>query len=634
MSVSPKGRFSRVRIRLQALIVGAAIVSTVAGVGGTAVSAPSAQSQTSVVITWIEVMLDAIKLNPPAPTATTWKMHVVASSIYDAWAAYDPEALATRTGGDLRRPPEERTEANKAEAISYAAYRSLSTVYPNQKSMFGATLTGLGYSMGGTKSFDVTKPAGLGNTCARAVVDHRMKDGSNALAFTEVTSPTYPSLYQAVNGPDPEASNAPGGADFDPNRWQPLRVPTGTLKDQNGIPIFDNDDPTTYRDQGYLTPQWGAVKPFAMTSASQFRPPAPPQYGSTAPYVDSLGKVTTNDQAWHDQTAAVLALSAGLTDAQKVVTEFWADGPQSWTPPGHWVQIAMGLASRDQHSLDDDVKMYFALTGGLLDAGIAAWEAKRHYDFIRPISAIRHKYYGQQIMAWGGPNQGTQLINGQDWRPYQLPTFLTPPFPEFVSGHSTFSRTAREVLLAFTGTDALYDGVTKIGHDFDGDGRQDLLGQHVQRPASLRIDTASPAKKTVLRWSTMLDAANEAGISRRYGGIHFLDGDYRARAMGAQIGPQAYTWAALHWLPFGTLRDEVNERAGQAQVTPTAQADLVAEIDQAEAAFDGGDTAGACANLVELREELAEQRGTGVTEEAFQALDRMAGEVHALVCLR
>jgi hypothetical protein len=326
-----------------------------------------------------------------------------------------------------------------------------------------------------------------------------------------------------------------------------LRVPNGTLVDENGNPVYDNADPSTYTDQTFTTPHWGAVTPFALTSGDQFRPPAPPKFGSSEPYEDALGNVTTNHEAWNIQFDEILDISATLTDRQKVIAEFWADGPQTWTLPGHWNQLAQGMATRDNHTLGDSVKMYFALNGALLDAGIAAWDAKRAHDCIRPVSAIRHKYFGQQILAWGGPDQGTQLISGEAWRPYQSQTFVTPPFAEFVSGHSTFSRAAREVLLAFSGTDALYDGVTHLGEDWDGDGKEDLMGQHIVLPGGCLFENC-PGDTVVLQWTTLLEAADEAGVSRRYGGIHFQDGDLRAREMGRQIGQQAFAHAKKFWL--------------------------------------------------------------------------------------
>ncbi len=341
--------------------------------------------------------------------------------------------------------------------------------------------------------------------------------------------------------------NTPGGPDFDPSRWQPLRIATGKVTDAHGNPIIDLADPDSYSQQTFLTPHWGAVRPFALRSGDQFRPPPPPKAGSPAPYVDALGRHMTNDQAYHAQLDEIVKISANLTDEQKVIAEYWADGPRSETPPGHWNALAHGISTRDHHTIDDDVKLYWALNGALFDASIAAWDAKRAYDCIRPVSAIRHKYAGQMVVAWGGPNRGTQLIRGEEWRPYQEPTFVTPAFPEFVSGHSAFSAAAAAVLTTFTGSSQFYDGETVLHHvDRNKDGLSDLLGQHVVPAGGNRLER-SPSAVVVLQWETFQEAADEAGMSRRYGGIHFQDGDLWGRRIGRNIGAQALALATHYW---------------------------------------------------------------------------------------
>ncbi|MCB0331681.1 MAG: vanadium-dependent haloperoxidase, partial [Bdellovibrionales bacterium] len=382
---------------------------------------------------------------------------------------------------------------------------------------------------------------------SQQVLESRSADGSNqANGFVDITSSRFPQLYAPVNSADPNSSRAPGGADFDLNHWQPLRVATGALVDDNGIPAIDSDDPSTYADQTFLTPHWGNLTPFSLTSANQFRPQSPPQAGSSRPYTDGKGVTMTNDEAWNAQFDEVLQISADLTDRQKVIAEFWADGPRTESPPGHWNQLAHGVSERDGHSVDEDIKMFFALNASLFDVAIATWEAKRNYDFIRPASAIRHKYFDQTINAWAGPNLGTQPILGQEWRPYQNVTFVTPPFPEFVSGHSTFSSSAAQVLTLFTGSNVFYDGVTQTSQDVNFDGKLDMLGEYIAYAGSATFEN-TPAEDVVLQWPTFQDAAYEAGISRLYGGIHIQDGNLFGRAMGEAIGQQAFALAQSYW---------------------------------------------------------------------------------------
>lgn len=507
------------------------------------------QYHPSVVVLWNEVMLAAVRSGAPRPTVTSRSLFMVHQAMYDAWSLYDPVATPSVLPATLRRPAEEHTDANKRAAVSQAAYQTLMGLYgeyETRTTAFSRLLHTLGYAP--ASALDTKSPAGLGLLAARAILADRAGDGSNAANnYADVVSETYPTLYQALNSDDPLAETGLFGVKFDPNHWEPLRVPTGLLRDDLGVPMIDHAALTSYAVQSYLTPHWGAVRPFALVSGDQFRPPAPPKHGSDAPYVDALGRMMTNDAAYQMQVDEILHLSATIGDREKVIAEYWADGPRSETPPGHWNALAHGIAFRDRHTLDDDVKLFFALNGALFDAGIAAWDAKRAYDCVRPVTAIRYKYRGQMIQAWAGPDQGVQWIPGETWRPYQDPTFVTPAFPEFVSGHSSFSAAAATVLTAFTGSSRFYDGKTILyNEDFNRDGLPDLLGQHVITVGGNMFEH-SPSTIVVLQWETFQEAADEAGMSRRYGGIHFQDGDLRGRELGRNIGVLAYDRAQSLW---------------------------------------------------------------------------------------
>lgn len=532
----------------------------------------------SVVYGWMRTTLDAITANPPHPTATTWRLHVLTSSMYEAWAAYQPAALGPVLGEGFRRPVAERTSQNAEVAVSYAAHRALSYLYPRQGELFDTVL----HEVQGLPPFDGTdqdRPAGVGNLAALSVIDARLDDGANALeGFRDTVSATYPELYTPVNSADPVAAHAPGGPAFDPNRWQPLRVPTGRVRDRRGWPIIDPDDHLSYAEQEFLTPHWGAVRPFAIPDGAALRPPPPPQYGSDAPYVDGSGVRSTSHEAWERQIAELIEVSAALTPRQKAIAELWADGPRTWTPPGHWVQIALGICIRDRHGLDEDVLLFYGLGGALLDAGIAAWDAKRHYDFIRPQSAIHHRYAGEQISAWAGPDRGTATIPGEAWRPYQELDFVTPAFPEYVSGHSAFSFAAAELITHQAGRADLYDGVTLLGEDFDGSGAVDLLGQHIT-PVDGIVFESGPDEQVVLRWDTLEDAAAESARSRIYGGIHIQDGDLRARPMGRASGQAAAERVALLRDPFAVLPTLVSARTARA-IAPVAEQWIDGDTDQ------------------------------------------------------
>ncbi|MDQ3226777.1 MAG: vanadium-dependent haloperoxidase [Chloroflexota bacterium] len=348
----------------------------------------------------------------------------------------------------------------------------------------------LGYDQGDF-STDPGTAAGIGNLAAEAVLAFRHYDGSNQLGDLA------PGRYLDYTGYEPV--NEPTRI-VDPNRWQPLIIPD----QQGGV--------TTQR---FLAPHWGLVTPFAMTSGAQFRPASVPNLYPSPGYTQQVDEI--------------LAISAELTDRDKAAAEYWSDGPLSELPPGHWILFAQFVSRRDEHSLDDDVKLMFAMSNAMLDASIAVWDCKRAFDYVRPVTAVRFLMAGREIRAWGGPNKGTLTIRGEDWRPYQTVNVPTPPFPEFSSGHSAFSTAAAEVLKSFTGSDA-------------------FGGSAVVKAGSSRIEPgAVPSSDVLLSWPTFTAAADEAGFSRRLGGIHFEEGDLQSRAMGRNVGSQAWAKAAAYF---------------------------------------------------------------------------------------
>lgn len=447
-------------------------------------------SHESVAIKWDSVALEAVRATHPGPPMAARALAVVHTAMYDAWAAYDPTAVGTRLGASLRRPADERTDANKSRAVSYAAYRALSDLFPSVQPLFDRLMTDLGYTASDA-STDATTATGVGNVAAAAVIAFRHHDGSNQLGDLSPGAYSDYTGYQAVN--TPSQIN-------DPNHWQPLLVQ-------------DAQGGTT--PQKFIAPQWGLVSPFALTSGAQFRPASVPNLYPSAGYTE--------------QAQEIMTFSANLTDEQKAIVEYWADGPSSELPPGHWALFAQRISRREGYGIDDDVKMFFALTNALLDASIAVWDCKRVFDYVRPITAIRFLMAGQQIQAWGGPFKGTQTISGEHWQAYQTGAVPTPAFPEFSSGHSAFSAAGAEVLRSYTGSDAFGESVT------------------IKAGSSGVEPGAVPASDVTLSWPTFSDAADQAGMSRRYGGIHFKEGDLQSRAMGRLVGAQAWTKAKTYF---------------------------------------------------------------------------------------
>jgi hypothetical protein len=440
----------------------------------------------NLVLVWNDQTLEAIRRLPPAPTVAARALAMVHTAIYDAWAAYDSLAVGTRLGAKLRQPEAERTQANKDKAVSFAAYLALVDLFPTRQAVFAQQMTDLGYVIDGS---DTSSAATVGTVAAQAVVDYRHTDGSNQLNGYADTSG-----YSPVNSWDQVLS---------PDHWQPLCIP---------LPAPGATDCAAV--QKFATPHWRDVTPFALTSADQFRP-------DHGPAVTVLkGKPS---DAFLKEVDQQLRFSAGLTDTQKVISQYWEDPPGSETPPGHWNLFAQWVSRRDHHSLDEDAKVFMALNNGLLDASITAWDAKRQWNSVRPITAVRWLKKGQLIQAWGGPYQGTKTIRGEDWVPYQRANFVTPSFSEYLSGHSTFSAAAAMVLKSAIGSDTFGMSVTIAA-------------------GSSRIEPKSdtqpgvPAAPVTLSWKSFTAAADQAGISREYGGIHFNDGDFEARQAGEDVG--------------------------------------------------------------------------------------------------
>jgi hypothetical protein len=467
-----------------------------------------AQPGDGMVIQWNEAFLQGVRDSKLGPPMVARALAIVHTCIYDAWAAYDHKAVGTRLGGSLLRPPAEHTLANQKQAVSFAAYRAAVDLFPGStSSVFDPLMWSLGCDPG-DRSTDTSTPRGIGNVAAEAVLDFRHRDGANQLGNEPGGTPGLP--YSDYTGYTP--ANEPMDIRFpfdpttvhDPNSWQRLRYVDGS---------------GTLVTPGFVGAQWHRVTTFALSPGSQRSPTGPAKYGS-AEYLD--------------QAQALVDISAGLTDEQKMIAEYWADGPRSELPPGHWNLFAQFVSRRDHHGVqahgvERDVKLFFALTNAVADAGCCAWDNKRAFNSVRPITAIRTLFRGQAVRAWAGPYQGAKLIDGATWFPYQPTSFPTPPFPEYSSGHSNFSAAGAEILKLFTRSDR-FRGSTTL-------------------PAgSSRVEPgAVPASDLSLSWAAFSEAANQAGISRRYGGIHFEQGDLDARATGRIAARAAWEKAQEYW---------------------------------------------------------------------------------------
>ncbi|MDH3539282.1 MAG: vanadium-dependent haloperoxidase [Acidimicrobiia bacterium] len=576
--------------------------------------APTDHPEWSVARRWNETLLNAIRRDVPAPTVHSRNLFHTSAAMWDAWAVYDPTASGVFVDEDHRASD---LNAARAEAMSYAAYRVIDARYLTSVGAVD-TITEIDDLMETLcLPIDVTTtegddPAAVGNRIAGAILEAGLTDGSN-----EAEGYVDPD-YAPVNPPLIVTDS--GTTLNDPNRWQPLQIEQ--MISQNGIPVENGV-------QEFVDSHWGHVTGFALPAAGSdglpVDPGHPPYVGdedqafqqgavevirfsslldpASGSVVDiSPATLGANPLGTYDGTGHELNPITGApyeenmvnaADFGRVLAEFWADGPNSETPPGHWNSVANTVSDtlapdlriagigEPVGRLEWDVKLYLALNGAVHDAAIAAWGTKGHYDYIRPISMIRylgglgqssdpsgpsyhpdglplvpglvevitdesaqdrHRHLRAEVgqiavLSWTGTPEdienetaGVDWILAGDWVPYQKPSFVTPAFAGYVSGHSTFSRASAEVLAGITGSEYFPGGV----------------GEWTIAADSLEFE-AGPATDITLQWATFADAADQAGISRLYGGIHVRADDLAGRIMGATIGRNAWELAEHYY---------------------------------------------------------------------------------------
>lgn len=425
----------------------------------------------------------------PRPTITSRYIGLIFVSIFDAWSRYDDKAEPVYLSDVERRPADERILENKEIAISYAAYRALNEYYYSDKTLFADYMKELGLDPD-DESMDPSTPVGIGNLAAKAVIEARKGDGANQYG-EEPGSKGKPYFdytgYQPVNSPD---------ENVDINKWQPKY-----FSDGNGGQFAP----------ACLTPFWDKVETISIKSGDQFRPGPPPAYGS-----EQLKK----------EVKEVVDMQANITPKQKALVEFMRDGPQSVQQAGHWLKFAQEVSKRDNHTLDEDVKMFFYNQVVAMDAFIASWDSKMYYDFARPYALI-HKYYeGKTIKGWKGIEGGWGEMKGEEWRPYSPDVFLCPPFPSYTSGHSTISGACAEALKNWTGSDEFGSSV-------------ELTPGYLTEPNNL-------GDPVTLEFPTFTETAEMAGISRVLGGYHIQADNIEGLILGRNVANEAWKFYKKH----------------------------------------------------------------------------------------
>lgn len=629
---------------------------------------------------WNEALLEAIRNDFARPTVHARNLFHSSIVLYDIWAIYE-EKSTYLTGNELNGFQSrlesftslEPIKDSKEKAMSYAMYRLLSHRFKNSPrgintlNIFDLIMDQLGYDTNYIdQNYKSGNPADLGNYIAQIMIEYGLKDNSQEVSDYKNV------FYSPANLPLDLNSSAPIEIN-DPNRWQPLTF--NTFIDQSGNTISGSTPE-------FLSPEWGNVYSFALSEENKevltkenseytvfHNPNTPPKLGGTntslykwnfslvsiwGSHLDpsdgviwdispnSIGNINIDNlpNSYEDYSNFYDELNGGdislghdvnpITglpyeiqnvprgDYTRVLAEFWADGPNSETPPGHWFTILNYVSDHNQFErrfngegeeltpLEWDVKSYFILGGALHDAAIAAWSIKGWHDYIRPISAIRYmaslgqstdnsidNYHPDgiplktgfveivnsndplsgnlnenigkiKIFSWRGHNYinnsetdvaGVGWILAEDWWPYQKPSFVTPPFAGFVSGHSTFSRAAAEVLTLITGSEFFPGG----------------LGEFIARKDEFLEFEKGPSMDVKLQWATYRDASDQTSLSRIWGGIHPPVDDIPGRIIGEQIGKNAYNFAIPYFNSSLTFNDEIST----IQVYPNPVNDII-----------------------------------------------------------
>lgn len=400
-----------------------------------------APSTADPVLAWNQANLQAIRSDATDPTRGTRGMAMVQTAIYDV-----VNAIENRTGYYVTLAPP--ADVSLEAAIAGAAHQVLKYLYPAQQASFDTVMaTSLANVPDGATE---TSSVAFGRQVADAIIALRESDG-------------WDDFVDYVPG------NSPG-------EWiatEPIYVVA-------------------------LDPHWATLRPWAMSSPDQFRPPGPPSLGSQE-WADAYNEVRTLGA--HNSTAR--------TADQTQIARFWADGAGTSTPPGHWNVVAQQVAAAAGNSIAENARLFAMLNIALADAAIAAWDAKYDDEFWRPITAIQN-----------GATDGNDLTVAD---PAWLPFLISPPFPDYISGHSTFSGAAATVLTAqfganyaFTATSEGLTGVTRSFASFDA-------------------------------------AAEEAGQSRIYGGIHYSFANADGKTTGKAV-------ANLVMRTFDTTSDAIAPR--------------------------------------------------------------------------
>lgn len=345
------------------------------------------------------------------------------------------------------------------------------------------------------------------------------------------TNPTWPSVYT------PPVSPVSG-------EWRPLQVPNGTFLNSWNTPWVNPSDPTTFTTQNYATPNWGGLLGYEWNRVGAFN-------SDIQNILDKYTPILNNPSLYDAQMQEVKNYNGTLTPRQKFIAEFWEAGKKTAKPCGMWNQITRIITKSLGLEENEAIELFFILNAALANAFILAWDIKRTFASSggeRPVTYLR-RVLNTPFTGWKGNTEKTGAIDptqpNQGFLPYQDPTFVTPPFPGFISGHSTCSSAASVILTKYLGSGNFTSEsgqklMTPIPEEMYNSTMEFYGVVNTKASPYLKFDTSSDYPKTSLCWKDFLACANEASLSRLLGGIHILADNQGGIDIGEYIGN--YTW--------------------------------------------------------------------------------------------
>lgn len=418
---------------------------------------------------------------------------IIALGMVDAAAPYHETAVGMYTRIP-RRPELERTDLRINTAMMYAAYQTLLGLLPDRAPIWREMMLDYGLDPEDDNS-NLAEPVGIGNVAGKGALEGRLYDGMNQVGNYQDTTGYMPVNTAFVL--------------HDPSRWQPGLRLQGT-----GV----------YMVQHFVTPQLANVEPFAAFDPRSLRV-APP----TASNVE-------NWEDYREQADAVLAVSANLTDEQKLKAEIFDNKIVSL------VMSYIHLAQQLGYSPADTARGYLVKVAAALDSSIVIWQEKARYDGVRPFSAINHIYGDALVEAWGGPGVGRSEIPANEWQAY-LPE---ADHPEYPSGSTCGCYATAQAMRRFTGTDDLNWSVS-------------------YRAGTSRIEPGvTPATDITLTFETWTDFESDCGQARVWGGVHFPAAVQASEALCSVFGDMAFDY-------FSTLMNgtaDLRQAAQELEVDP------------------------------------------------------------------